>query len=78
MSKRDFDCSSSNSSPSDTEGAQAAQDTEDDDDDSNSVESDSEEGLGLLGRRVGRYGQVTVNVYTARKGVCNGGVKNAL
>ena len=43
MSKRDFDCSSSNSSPSDTEGAQAAQDTEDDDDDSNSVESDSEE-----------------------------------
>ena len=35
MSKRDFDCSSSDSSPSDTEGA--------DDDDSNSVESDSEE-----------------------------------
>ena len=38
-----FDCSSSDSSPSDTEGAHAAQDTEDDDDDSNSVESDSEE-----------------------------------
>ena len=35
MSKRDFDCSSSqaDSSPSDTEGAQAAQDTEDDRDD---------------------------------------------
>ena len=43
MSKRDFDCSSSDSSPSDTEGAQAAQATEDDDDDDNSVESDSEE-----------------------------------
>ena len=43
MSKRDFDCSSFDSSPSDTEGAQAAQDTEDDDDDLNSFESDSEE-----------------------------------
>ena len=43
MSKRDFDCSSSDSSPSDTEGAQAAQAAEVDDDDSNSVEPDSEE-----------------------------------
>ena len=43
MYKRDFNCASSNSSPSDTEGAQAAQDTEEDDDDSKSVESDSEE-----------------------------------
>ena len=43
MSKRDFYCASSYSSPSDTEGAQTDQDTEDDDDDSNSVETDSEE-----------------------------------
>ena len=43
MYKRDFNCASSNSSPSDTEGAQAAQDTEEDDDDSKSVKSDSEE-----------------------------------
>ena len=28
--------------------------------------------------RVGWYGPAAVNVYTARKGVCNGGVKNAL
>ena len=33
-----------------------------------------------VGRRVGLYGPVAVNVHTARKGVtvCNGGVKNAL
>ena len=43
MSKRDFDCSSSYPSPSDTEGAQGVQDTEDDNDDANSVESDSDE-----------------------------------
>ena len=43
MSKLDFDCSLSNSSPCNTEGAQGALDTEDDEDDSNSVESDSEE-----------------------------------
>ena len=45
MSKRDFDCSSSDSSPSDTEVAQGAraQDTEDNNDLSNPVESDSEE-----------------------------------
>ena len=45
MSKRDFDCSSSDSSPSDTEVAQGAcaQDAEDNNDLSNPVESDSEE-----------------------------------
>ena len=32
---------------------------------------------GLVGRRVGWYGPVAVNVNTARKGVCNGGIKNA-
>ena len=31
-----------------------------------------------MGRRVGLYGPVVEIVYTARKGVCNGGVKNAL
>ena len=35
-------------------------------------------GVGRVGRRVGWYGPVAVNVYTARKGVCNGGVKNTL
>ena len=34
-------------------------------------------GGGVAGR-VGWYGPAAVNVYTARKGVCNGGVKNAL
>ena len=43
--------------------------------------------LGVAGRagpggcragRVGWYGPAAVHVYTARKGVCNGGVKNAL
>ena len=35
---------------------------------------------GRVGRRVGRYWPVaeTENVYTARKGVCNDRVKNAL
>ena len=33
---------------------------------------------GRVGRRVGWYGPVAENVYTTRKGVCNGGVKNAL
>ena len=35
-------------------------------------------GLGRVGRRVRWYGPVAVNVFTARKGACNGGVKNAL
>ena len=33
---------------------------------------------GRVGRWVGWYGPVAVKVYTARKGVCNGGVANAL
>ena len=32
----------------------------------------------VVGRRVGWYGPVAESVCTARKGVCNGGVKNAL
>ena len=35
-------------------------------------------GPGGVAGRVGWYGQAAVNVYTARNGVCNGGVKNAL
>ena len=33
---------------------------------------------GRVSRRVGWYGPVAVNVYTARKGVCNDRVKDAL
>ena len=35
-------------------------------------------GPGGMAGRVGWYGPAAVNVYTARKGVSNGGVKNAL
>ena len=33
---------------------------------------------GRVGRRVGWYGPIAENVHTARKGVCNSGVKNTL
>ena len=33
---------------------------------------------GRVGRRLGWYGPIAENFYTARKGVCDGGVKNTL